>query len=374
MAPRSSAKRAQSPKGNDTKKPRVNDQMRKIVEVLETSDLPAPCRDMLVAMVPRCLDVAPHERHEYQDLALEFISEVFENVRAKRRQQIHAAEELLAGAGETEQTLKDLLQKADTFLNAKTLRFQALKQVLAKLFTEVSAAKVSLSEVQGAKKINQDALDAWRKEQEEMVAAQQTAYPAIKNGTWQTAQARQHIHALLAMSKKASLDSSLATVIPSSCVKRPSDRSKFDNMVIEQIGECLVRRLVELSTQIETASLQAAQDALLFEQAQSTLNRVQEKHQRVEEDIANAQEEQQTAKEHLVGAQNHLRNWEVEHQKAMQTIDDQKRALALFEEDPMACFKLLRDGSPVLPPATQNDKVIELGTTCFPVVVAVGGQ
>jgi len=359
---------------NYSKKPRVNDQTKKIVEVIEASDLPAACREMLVAMVPGCLDVTPHERHEFQNLAVEFISEVFENGRAKRQQQIQAAEELIAGAEDTARMLKDKMQNADTFLNAKTLRVQALKQVLAKLSTEVTAAKVNLSAVEGTKKTNQDALDACRKEQDELVAAQQTAYPAMKNGTWETAQARQHIHALLAISKKASFDASLATAIPSSCVKSPSERSQFDNMVIEQIGECLVRKLEELSTQMEAASSRAPQDTLLVEQAQSALDQVQEKHQKAEKDFANAQEEQQTATEHFVIAQNQLRNWELEHQKAMQTIDEQKHALTLFEEDPMACFKLLRDGPPVQPPAVQNDKVDEPGTTCLPVVAAVGGQ
>merc|ERR1712039_940731 len=142
--------------------------------------------------------------------------------------------------------------------------------------------------------------------------------------------------------KGVNLDDSLASALPSTCLKQPSDRGAFDTMVLDQLDKSLKDKVTELTRMLEEGAAAKGQRAAAVEAAQSDLTAALASEKTSGEELAVAEGHQKEASAAVASAKNAVDSHEPELTKANQAFESTQAELDNFETYNMGCLNTLR--------------------------------
>lgn len=359
MAPKKGTKRTATQGASapaEVKKPKCDPMHRAVAEAIDQSEaLSESCRAMLKAAIPGCLDVPTEERQEIQAQIVQMIGEVLEGIEAKLQEVLEAERSKVAGAETSKGDLGAKVSEAEACFEEAKQVVDKKKQALADATMDMTNAKTTLSEKQEVQRDGDKSLIHAREAKDALDEVVEGELQAIKAGT-----PGAHYTAVLPVLQTLTLDESLMTALPSTCMKAPSDRGAFDHMVIEQLEKSLSDRGSELAKTLEDGAPAAAERAADVEAAQSNLTALTEAQMKAAAELALAQASQQEASATVDADKVAVRNFEPEHQKAVQACEEKAADLENFRAYNLACFKMLRDKTAVKVVAEASPEVKEL--------------
>merc|ERR1711865_657192 len=148
------------------------------------------------------------------------------------------------------ETLGSDVQDAEARHSQASDVVESKKPVLAACFSSASECKTALAAEEEAQRIGDASGLAVEQEHDALKAAVDDHLKVLREGSWETGSAKQHLDILLPLATKWT-DESLVTALPSTCVKSASERSSFDNMVLDQLELSLKERVAKLGADIE---------------------------------------------------------------------------------------------------------------------------
>jgi len=353
MAPKKGNKRATTTPaaagrpGKAAKLTPQEEQLQAVAQAIETVGLPDDCREMLLAVLPMSLGMPADTRHAVQDRIADMVgaslatalsdkdaaaSKAGEEAKAAegRRAELQAAQEAqeacARAAGEAAQEKKAALSAADAAL--AEARAEAAKKA-----GEEQAAK----EAEAAKKAECDGFDA-------LVAEH---LGPLKDGAWEEGMlnGQQRVEHLQPALQQADLDASVTASLGISGSKKASERSAFDNMVLEQVvtslhekATALRKELAEQGPGLAGAAAAAAAQASEVDKAEKA---VQESKSASEQAQAQLQDSEAKSR----AAAQELKAFSAEAKKAAKASEAAQSDLELFKVGPLVAYEALKNFS-----------------------------
>mmetsp|Transcript_18800 Transcript_18800/g.52059 ORF Transcript_18800/g.52059 Transcript_18800/m.52059 type:complete len:372 (+) Transcript_18800:1-1116(+) len=340
MAPQKAAKRiGQGMAVPLAKKPKMDPACKGIIEAVEqANDLSENCRKMLLACIPKAFGTASDDRHETQAIMVKMVGEVLEEVQAKLQQAVDVEQAKVGGIESRKGQLETTLASAEAQLAVTAQEAKAKEATMAEATNAEQSAKALLQEKQEAQKTGDAAIVLAQEEKTTIEQVMATSLHAIVEG--QSDDAVRHCSALAPFLKD--VDESLMSALPSSCMKKISERGSFDAMVLDQIGTHFKDKFAALSRALDEAAPAAQQRAAAVAEAQAELNGASALRQTAAVGLNVAKAAEQSALVALQVAKDALAAHEPEYLQATGARDDKAAELENFKLYNMASFELLR--------------------------------
>lgn len=325
------------------KKPRQDPAMVAVADALVQADgLSDKCREMLIAGLPGSLGTPSDERHAVHKLFVGMIGETLEAVEAKLQETLEAANTDVEGCARFQAELETRLADSEAAVVRATQAAEAKKSVLTEVASKMVAAKTALSEKQDAQRSGDLALERAEQQRASIGECIETTLKAIADGVWD-AQQGHPFKSLQPILEDLDVDESLMTALPAVCLKGPTSRGPFDNMVLQQLDEILKEKAGELARTLQEGAPGMAERKAATEAAQAEFTAVVELQAQVTDEMSAAMTSQKAADVGLASAKDALAGYEPEYKSAMEARDMRKEQLETFRAHNRGCFEALRD-------------------------------
>merc|ERR1712060_437955 len=164
-----------------------------------------------------------------------------------------------------------------------------------------------------------------------------------EEGEWEIAKIQQSLDALVPLAKKLAFDESLITALPTSCMKKPSDRSGFDVMVVNQLEADLNNRVAALTEALSNGAPASAERAASVVAMQKVLDEATDDHQRAAADLSTTQTAHCEAASALKIAETTSAEFLSEYARLIRVRDEKVFEMDNFMNYNMLCFTTPRD-------------------------------
>lgn len=335
-------KRSEQGAAPPQKKIKVDPKIVNVQQTLESADLPAPCKAMLLAMIPHSLCVPQNLRSEPQSRAVEMVGEVYDAIELKLKNTAEAENAKVLEIEASKGTMDAATTEAETRHSASSATVDSCKAVLAECFSTANERKLALVASQESERTGNLPGFAAEEEHQVLKAALEEHLKVLKEGSFETGSAKRHLDALLPLATKLT-DESLVTALPSTCIKPPAERSTFDNMVIDQLESSLVSRLTQLSSEIEAEKPAKSQRAAEVATAQQMLKDAEIAQQKSSDDTASALTAQKDSLAVLELAKADAAAFKPTLRKAKEAAEEAQAEFELFHDNcRVSCFDSLK--------------------------------
>jgi chromosome segregation ATPase len=334
----------------DAKKPRVDPKLAPVTSAIsKVENMPEKCKEMLIAMFAPSLKVGPSsERHEIQTAALGMIEETLQQEKARMQERVSASEEKLANLNSIK-TEKDGEQAAaEAVLAARKEQEQTQKTLLADATTAQRSAEQTLAAALEAQKQGDTTFEANKQEKEVLDKAFIEHYK-----TPMDADEGPHFGSLQPLLGKLTLDESLLSALPSSCVKLKDQRGSFDIVVLSELEKAFSTKIAELASLLEAEEPAAADRKAKYEAAESDYVQKKDAQKEAVSAYEAAQKAVKEAEQEKAKAVKVAASAGDDVQVEVQVCEVHKQHLSEFEAGPMATFSSLKEP----PSAPTLDKV-----------------
>jgi Flp pilus assembly protein TadG len=174
------------------------------------------------------------------------IGKVIVEVMGKLKETVERANVDLAEVEKAHTGFADAAESASLAL-ATGLEQAASKQAtFAEAEVAVGGAEKFLLEKQDEQRLGDEDVINKTKEREMVGSALSTDFAAIVSGESKS----DSVDSLVALATKLQLEDSLLEAMPNVLLKRPDARHSFDQMVFDQLGECLRKRIADLEADL----------------------------------------------------------------------------------------------------------------------------
>jgi hypothetical protein len=209
------------------------------------------CRQMLKNSVLTSLCVAQDERHEIQTRLVEMIGTVIRETMEKLKEIAEKERSDSADVELAHKALIDAQAAAGQALTDGQAHTESQKAAFEEAQKASEAAAQVLGENQEAQRKGDEHTSAKTKERDAVAAALSTDLAAIVSGGEASGEPeRKHVDSLVALATKLGLEDSLLEAMPSVLPKRPESRNSFDQMVLDQLSECLRKRVQDIESDL----------------------------------------------------------------------------------------------------------------------------
>lgn len=375
MAPAKSTKRSlQCAQAEPTeKKPRRDPAIVAVADALAQAEgLSEKCREMLTAGLQSSLSTPSDERHSLQQLFVRMIGEALEAVEAKLQERLEAASAHSETCARSKAELEKRLAGSEAAMVTAVEAAEAKKAVLTEVAGKMVAAKTALSEKQDAQRSGDLALECTEQQKASIDECIETKVKAIMDGCWDAEQGNP-CKSLQPILDNLDLDESLMTALPAVCMKGPTSRGAFDNMVLLQLDESLKEKAGELGRTLQEGAPARAERKAAVEAAQAELTAVVDLQARATDEMSAAMTGQKAADVALSSAKDALAGYEPEFRAAAEARDKMKEALEMFIAHNKSCFETLRDAVARRPAEVMPAKEAPVGEQSTPALKLVGG-
>jgi len=358
MAPKKGTKRASIAAAPAEKKAKIESKFTPIVEGIQQADfLNDTCRQMLLAAIPSSLGTPSNLRHDLQHTFVQMVGEALDEVEACKRRDFEEHSCKLQEVEESRAALTQKLTDAQEALANASNIVLSKKSSLADQAKALSDARVALrkeKETQRTGDIASDEANNMKLALDKVIDAD---LKAIVAGEIAAADASVHFEALAPFFRDLSLDDSLKTAMPITCVKPKAERGAFDNMVIEQLEKTFSSKASELLQKVEEAAPKKAERDAAVEAADAHVNETQALHQKAAAELTTAQTSEKDASDAVCKAKEDLNAYEPERLKAVEAKAAKADILDKFMQNIKDYFALLRDQDSR--PASPDGKTVE---------------
>jgi len=353
MAPKKGSKRATSTPaaagraGKASKPTPQEEQLQAVAQALEIAGLPDGCREMLLAVLPLSLGMPADARHAVQDRVADMIGESLSRALSdKSAAALKASEEATVAEGRQGE------------LQAAQAAAESAQEDMAKAAQEKKAAldsaDAALAEAraEAAKKADEEqaakmAEAAKKAECDDFVALVAEHLGPLKDGTWDEGMlnGQQRVEHLQPALQKADLDASVTASLGISGSKKASERSAFDNMVLEQVATSLHEKATALRRELEEKGPGLVEAAAATAAQASVVEKVEKAAQecKAASEQALAQLHESEAKSRAAAQE--LKAFSAEAKRAAKASEAARSDLELFKMGPLAAFETLKNFS-----------------------------
>jgi len=325
-------KRAEDGVAPPQKKARADPKLTSVKQTLEGSDLPDAVKSMLVAMLPHSLAVDAIQRNAHQIRVVDMIGEVYEAQETKLKQVADLARDEVVALANSKETLGSDVQDAEARHSQASDVVESKKPVLAACFSSASERKTALAAEEEAQRIGDASGLAVEQEHDALKAAVDNHLKVLREGSWETGSAKQHLDILLPLATKWT-DESLVTALPSTCVKAASERSAFDNMVLDQLELALKSRLEKLAADVEAEAPAKASRSAAVLAAQQVVQEAVDAQMKASNEVSSALSSQKEALAALEKARAAITTFEPALKRANETADEAQAEMELFHDN-----------------------------------------
>jgi len=320
---------------------RADPKLTSVRKMLEGSDLPDAVKSMLVAMLPHSLAVDATQRNDHQNRVVEMMGEVYDAQETKMKQAADLAREQVVALENSKDTLESDVQESEARHSQAGEVLESKKPVLACCFGTASAAKTAHAADEEAQRAGDAAGLAVEQEHGGLKVAVDEHLKVLREGSWETGSAKQHLDILLPLATKWT-DESLVTALPSTCIKSASERSSFDNMVLDQLELSLKARLEKLAAEIEAEAPAKTGRSAAVAVAQQTVQQAVDAQMKASDDVASALSAQKEALAALEKAKTALTTFKPALKKANEAADEAQAEMEIFHDSRVSCFDGLK--------------------------------
>jgi len=361
-------KRAEDGVTPPQKKAKADPKLTSVKQTLEGSDLPDAVKSMLVSMLPHSLALDSTQRNGHQARVVDMIGEVYEGIESKMKQCADLAREQVVTLENSKDTLESDVQEAEARHTQASEVMESKKAVLAKCFSAASECKSALAIQQEAQRTGDACGLAVEQEHSCLKVAIDEHLKILRDGSWETGSAKLHLNILLPLATKWT-DESLVTALPSTCVKSASERSSFDNMVLDQLELSLKERVAKLGADIEVENPAKTLRSVAVSGAQQTLQLAVDEQIKASEEVSSAMSVQKDALTALEKAKIALTTFKPALRKALESAEEAQAEMELFHDNcRVKCYNALKMKAPV---EISSDNVADISAKVEEVTPAI---
>jgi len=237
---------------------------RVVIAIQGAEQLPASCRDLLVAAAEGSLGIVKDSRHPCQDKVIAMIGEALTDMRDTRSAAIATEAEKVRAAEASMASLQAAAEAAEFFLTSKSEATKAAEDGVAQAKASLAEAVAACKAAEKASRAAEASQSAREQESTAFDAAVKEHFSVLVDGTWeQEAEAQRQMDILGPFIAQLQLDESLRTSLPAACVKKASVRGSFDCLVLQQAQKAFSDKAAELQAAAAAApaAVEAAQAA-----------------------------------------------------------------------------------------------------------------
>eukprot|EP00927_Polykrikos_kofoidii_P054155 TRINITY_DN4862_c0_g1_i1.p2 TRINITY_DN4862_c0_g1~~TRINITY_DN4862_c0_g1_i1.p2 ORF type:complete len:460 (+),score=122.99 TRINITY_DN4862_c0_g1_i1:157-1536(+) len=347
-----------------------------VIEALESLELPEPCRTMLLALAPGCLQTPLEERQEPQVAATKMIGDAIasrfaelQKATVEEETRIREVDSALTRSGST-------MLRADAEVASMNVEVGKAREILRSASHDKMQAEHALVIERQKEKAEGDKVAEARTDKKAVEEALQMHFEPLKLGTWETGQAKNHVNVLVDLAKRLQLEMSLVTAMRSSCTKLPVERGLFDQMVVTQLEALMCEKVKSFAEYLEAAEPVAIELAAALEKAQLHRDAVAERQRQAADALSAALARQNELSSKIENARNLIAKSEDERGTLSESLRELELKRDDFQSRHMECFEFLRDRTLVATSASKQSPLKEDATaaTLEPEIVETNGM
>jgi len=351
MAP---TKRSQSDVSLSAKRSKSEPMLEGVNSAIEMSkSLPAEAKTMLVKLSPASFTTPVDQRHELQTAVVGMVGDVVDEVKKYLSDELTLKTAAIADVERDRAVLFSAVADAEVRKTEIESTQETCKVTLADI-TKTFCSK--RAECESSKK--QQQLDDERHASSVMcadffAALMESSLKPIVEGELEQSDAEGHFKMLLPSTESLNLDSSLASALSLSCLKKLCDRSSFDSIVVQELARSFQAKLLTLQSVVAEGvpGVQARSSAVQAKERDS--DEWREKQTLAAADFLAAQKVLQDACAQLCTAQSNLATFDATHAAAKDAISRNQCELESFLAWNVECYNMLKDRAPTPDVAAQ---------------------
>lgn len=316
---------------------------RVVIAIQGAEQLPASCRDLLVAAAEGSLGIVKDSRHPCQDKVIAMIGEALTDMRDTRSAAIADEAEKVRAAEASMASLQAAAEAAEFFLTSKSEATKAAEDGVAQAKASLAEAVAACKAAEKASRAAEASQSAREQESTAFDAAVKEHFSVLVDGTWeQDAEAQRQMDILGPFIAQLQLDESLRTSLPAACVKKASVRGSFDCLVLQQAQKAFSDKAAELQAAAAAAAPAAAEAAQAAEGAKQAVEAAKAEEASREAALEAARGEESEASAASKAAAKEVKAFATELKKIAR---GQSQAAAELElvTGPLADFEALRE-------------------------------
>jgi len=353
MAPKKGTKRATSASalagrpGKAVKLTPQEDQLQAVAQAIESNGLPDDCREMLLAVLPMSLGMPADTRHAVQDRVADMVGESLASALSDKGAGASKASEEATAAEGRQAELQAAQTAAEIAQEDKAKAAQERKAALNSADAALTEAKATLAGKQQAEQAAREAEAAKKTECDAFDALVAEHLGPLKDGTWDegTLNGQQRVEHLQPALQKADLDASVMASLGFSGSKKASERSVFDNMVLEQVATSLSQRAAALREELAGRGPGLAEATAATAAQTSEVDKAEAAAQECRSAFEQAQAQLHESEATSRAAARELKVFSAEARRAARASEAARSDLELFKAGPLAAYEALKSFS-----------------------------
>lgn len=343
MAPSKRGSVASSPRKAAKKAKTEKPELPLLDFIKSVKELPKPCRDMLVAAVPHCLEVVEADRHKFESDVLARVEALVRDTECKKRDAVSALEaELAQVEGEKAKAFADAEAKKMT-ATGKQNECDEKGKVVDGHREVVKAAQDALTAAQK----EQEGFDAKKTglfaEQENFAKLLAESFQPLKDGshTWNGSQRNKQIGMLKKKLLELGAQESLADAMAAALKDKPEKREgAFAKATMQFSEELFAKHTAKVAQDIAGLDAEAAGIGAVTSAAEADLAQKKEALDVVSKEWDAMQDQWLSVEKESAEAAAALKRIENEIPDVTESIETAKAALEKFLEIPALFLKL----------------------------------
>jgi hypothetical protein len=378
MAPKKGSKRATTTPaaagrpGKAAKLTPQEEQLQAVAQAIDTVGLPDDCREMLLAVLPMSLGMPSDTRHAVQERIADMVGESLAKALSDKNAAASKASEEATAAEGRQAELQAAQEAQDACARAASEAAQEKKAALNSADAALTEAKAEAAKKAEEEQAAKEAEAAKKAECDDFDALVAEHLGPLKDGTWDegTLNGQQRVEHLQPALQKADLDASVTASLGISGSKKASERSAFDNMVLEQVATSLHEKAAALRRELaEKGPGLAAATAATAAQA-AEVDKAEKAAQECKSTFEQAQAQLQESEAKSRAAAQELKAFSTEAKRAAKGSEAAHSELELFKSGPLAAYEALKNFSSK---SAEAAKVATAAAEETTVSVTVGG-
>jgi len=222
-----------------------------VCSAIRDSALPDGCREMLCAAAPGVLSLSIDKRSKVHNMFARQIEHVLKDRSRTLENQIEAAAAKVAEIERSRDELKNARAgKQESVISCGEL-LQECKTKVDAQGGVVKEKSEALAAAQDAQRTGDATANKLKADAAIMIKARDHGLPAIKNDVDDAATRAPGLATLEPFWRLVDGDSCMLGMLPGVCKKRPSERSDFDNKMIEFVEESMTKLAAELPVKLQ---------------------------------------------------------------------------------------------------------------------------
>merc|ERR1711865_828864 len=286
-------------------------------------------------------------------MGVDMVGEVYDAIELKLKSTAESESAKVTEIEASKSVMDAAMVEAESRHATATSAMDSCKAVLAQCFSTASDSKTAVAAAEESERTGNATGFIAEEEHRMLNTTLDEHLKVLKEGSWETGSAKRHLDALLPLATKLT-DESLCTALPSTCTKPPTDRSTFDNMVMDQLEASLTSRLTQLNANIEAEKPAKAQRAAEVAAAQQIFKEAEDAQQKASEATTAALSAQKDTLAVLELARSDVAAFKPQLRKAKEAADEAQAEVDLFQDNCRQHFAFL---------AAQTTKVEEVVST-----------